>query len=554
MAIDYQRILMDMNRPHRRQGKSMKTILGALVLMAAIFGGTFAAWKYGLVDRVVGEARGLAGRVLDRDGGESAPTISATLTREEPLRPPASAQPSQDQQLALRPPQSLRPAQEAAVVQSVSPQAMVPEGGRDFRTDSSQPLSMESIASAAPASPVQELQPLESPRPVRGVSPAQAQAQLQAQAMQQAQSRQQREAEQQRMHQALAQEQRSPERSAGPNMNPIPVLSDAKAQLRVIDQMLNNDPAGAMQRLSDMTQMRLDPAEAAEVGYRLGYAARVLRDESMAEKSWKETVEKYPDTRGGRFSALALADTWFQHYAAGTRQQVSYWDDIQLMYSRVIGVDDAPFLPEAKKAEVKTRLNRLNDSLFFGSAPSKMARYHKVEQGELLGSIAQKYRVDYESIARINGINPNRIRAGMDLKLIVGEVDVVVRKNANDPSKQPTLTWFLDGRWVREYPSCVGDGNKTPSGTYTFTSKERDPSWTNPVNGQLLANDHPENILGSRWMAMKGMNTQGLGIHGTTVDDSIPGYTSAGCVRLLNKDVEELFSFGRIGGRVTVLD
>lgn len=107
---------------------------------------------------------------------------------------------------------------------------------------------------------------------------------------------------------------------------------------------------------------------------------------------------------------------------------------------------------------------------------------------------------------------------------------------------------------MREYPACVGPGDKTPAGTYTLTSKERDPSWTNPANGQLLPNDHPENILGSRWMAMKGMNTQGLGIHGTTVDDSIPGYTSAGCVRLHNRDVEELFSFARIGSSVTIIE
>jgi lipoprotein-anchoring transpeptidase ErfK/SrfK len=70
----------------------------------------------------------------------------------------------------------------------------------------------------------------------------------------------------------------------------------------------------------------------------------------------------------------------------------------------------------------------------------------------------------------------------------------------------------------------------------------------------LLPNQHPENILGSRWMAMKGRNVTGLGIHGTTVDDSIPGYTSAGCIRLLNQNVEELFSYARIGGKVTVLE
>ncbi len=206
------------------------------------------------------------------------------------------------------------------------------------------------------------------------------------------------------------------------------------------------------------------------------------------------------------------------------------------------------------KAEIKRKLTVVNDQIIFGSAPTELARYHRVESGELLGSIANKYRVDYESISRVNGINPNRISVGMDLKILVGDVDIIVRKHVADPARTPTVTWYVGGRWAREYPACVGDGMKTPAGTYTFTLKERDPSWTNPLNGQLLPNNHPDNILGSRWMAMKGMNTQGLGIHGTTVDDSIPGYTSAGCVRLHNVDVEELFSFARIGGRVTIVD
>jgi lipoprotein-anchoring transpeptidase ErfK/SrfK len=206
------------------------------------------------------------------------------------------------------------------------------------------------------------------------------------------------------------------------------------------------------------------------------------------------------------------------------------------------------------KEGIKNRLKTLNDAIFFGPAPTRLARYHKVEPGEMLGSIASRYRTDYESIARINGIHPNRIRAGMDLKVMTGEVTVVVRKNEKKAEKPPTVAWFLDGRWVREYQACVGEGAKTPAGVYTLASKERDPSWTNPLNGQLLPNNHPENILGSRWMAMKGMNVTGLGIHGTTVDDSIPGYSSAGCIRLHNRDVEELFSYARIGAKVTVTE
>jgi lipoprotein-anchoring transpeptidase ErfK/SrfK len=342
-------------------------------------------------------------------------------------------------------------------------------------------------------------------------------------------------------------------RSAETGLEPSPVLSRFAEEMRIVDQLLRSDPGEARRRLENALKSVHSDEETAGIAYRLGYAARMLREEDKAEKQWRETTDKWPSLLGGRLSALALADAWNSRYA-GNRSEQSRWDDIQLMYSRALGQDDAQFLPETTKTEIKKQLTCLNDAIFFGAAPTKLARYHKVEPGEMLGSIANRYRTDYDSIARINGVNPNRIRAGMDLKVMTGEVTIIVRKNEKTPNRTPTLTWFLDERWVREYPACVGEGAKTPAGTYGLTSKERDPSWTNPLNGQLLPNNHPENILGSRWMAMKGMNVSGLGIHGTTVDDSIPGYTSAGCIRLHNQNVEELFSYARIGAKVTVME
>lgn len=593
MAIDYQQILLDMNHPYRRQGKSMKTLLTALILMAAIAVGTFSAFKYGLIDKAKDEASGLVSKALGNDEAQPDPIAQvpqhavetepeSTQARPVPTLPaPVAAakvehkQPSQlaestSKSTVLRP-----PAQTAQAVQSASNDALLSQPVQQVASSfipAAVTMAQATLAASAPtaadtsvkgnlAAPVSGsgLRP-GNPLSVTDVAlsesdrqpdsrpslPSQAQAQAQMQAI-----ARQRAAQTQSEPAATVREDISA--MAGPGRAAVPVLSEAKARIKAIDQLLASNPPEALRRIEELQAMPLEPDDAAEAGYRRGYVARLLQDERNAEKAWKETAEKYPALRGGRFSSLAIADTWYHQYA-GLRPQTSYWDDIQLMYSRTLGMDDAPFLPEQVKVQVKQKLNRLNDSLFFGSAPSKLARYHKVEPGELLSSIANKYRVDYESIARINGIDPNRIRAGMDLKLIVGNVEVIVRKNSTLPDKQPTLTWYLDGRWIREYPSCVGEGVKTPPGTYTFTLKERFPSWTNPVNGQLLSNDHPENILGSRWMAMKGMDTQGLGIHGTTVDDSIPGYTSAGCIRLLNKDVEELFSFGRIGGKVIVID
>ncbi len=657
MAIDYQKILMDMNRPHDRQGNAMKKLFGIVCFVMVVGGGAYAAWETGIAARAWHGTQSLLARFTGRElapaGNQPVAGLIAQTAPGSGVNPPASVQPAvlaANPGKTTRPATSLRsptvssalpiPAEKQAVplpgnavsggqnlppAQGVNPplrpgapaglpaavqpaglMPMVPAASRPGETG---PAPYANVQTAPAANlPRGENDPYASHAslPVamigssvseqqthRGSTLAQAQAQLQAQAVAQQQRQLQQQQQMQQQPQVLMQQPTSmqpqrmetqqvrqqpapqpqsysqpapslrpaaqpaqpgqPSSGATMNMAPTPVLSDAKAQIKVVDQMLAQNPAEALRRIEELMVTRLEPDDAAEAGYRRGYAARMLRDEAKAETSWRETAEKFPNLRGGRFSALALADTWFHRYA-GDRPQLSYWDDIQLLYSRAIGSDDAPFLPDNVKTAIKTKLNRLNDALFFGSAPSKLARYHKVEQGELLGNIASKYRVDYESISRINGINPNRIHAGMDLKVVVGEVDILVRKNERNPNKGPTVTWFLDGRWVREYPACVGDGNKTPAGTYQLTSRERNPSWTNPANGQLLPNDHPENILGSRWMAMKGMNTQGLGIHGTTVYDSIPGYTSAGCVRLLNKDVEELFSYARIGGRVTILD
>ncbi len=501
----------------------MKKILLSMLAMAAVFAGTFAAWQYGIVHTAWREANSLMAGVLGREPAASGETAVAVAA-------------------AAEPPQEARGAMLSAALVP-APGSAPADGGREPAAPVAalRPPAAEQAAPAIPAipaAPANDAAPIDvaalssrSPLSVPAAAIATAVAERPV---------------------APAPETASVRPSAPASA--LPVLSDAKAQLRVIDQMLSSDPSEALSRLNDLLATGLDADDAAEAGYRKGFAARVLRDEGAAETFWSETAAQFPAQRGGRLSAMALADTWFQLHAAGNRADTRRWDDISILYSQALGRDDAPFLPEAVKRELKRKIGIVNNQVLFGPAPGKLARYHRVESGELLGGIANKYRVDYESIARVNGVNPNRIGVGTDLKLIVGDVEVIVRKYAGDPNRTPTVTWFIDGRWAREYDACVGDGVKTPAGTYTFTSKERDPSWTNPSNGQLLPNDHPENILGSRWMAMKGMGTQGLGIHGTTVDDSIPGYTSAGCVRLHNGDVEELFSFARIGGKVTILE
>ena len=56
-----------------------------------------------------------------------------------------------------------------------------------------------------------------------------------------------------------------------------------------------------------------------------------------------------------------------------------------------------------------------------------------------------------------------------------------------------------------------------------------------------------ENVLGTRWIRLvpngkTSRQVSGLGIHGTWDPTSIGKAESNGCLRLLNKDVEELFA------------
>ena len=67
----------------------------------------------------------------------------------------------------------------------------------------------------------------------------------------------------------------------------------------------------------------------------------------------------------------------------------------------------------------------------------------------------------------------------------------------------------------------------------------------------MVPPDSPENILGTRWL---GIDKQGYGLHGSVDPTSIGKQVTAGCVRMTNKDVEELFDIVPVGTDVMIVD
>ena len=67
------------------------------------------------------------------------------------------------------------------------------------------------------------------------------------------------------------------------------------------------------------------------------------------------------------------------------------------------------------------------------------------------------------------------------------------------------------------------------------------PAWYGP--GKVIAPGR-SNPLGTRWL---GLNRKSYGIHGTNEPRSIGRNASHGCVRMRNRDVEDLFARVAVG-------
>ena len=65
--------------------------------------------------------------------------------------------------------------------------------------------------------------------------------------------------------------------------------------------------------------------------------------------------------------------------------------------------------------------------------------------------------------------------------------------------------------------------------------------WT-PPNGGIIKYGEKGYLLGERWLGFLNQpGANGLGIHGTNEPSSIRKKYSNGCIRMLNKDVIELY-------------
>ena len=158
---------------------------------------------------------------------------------------------------------------------------------------------------------------------------------------------------------------------------------------------------------------------------------------------------------------------------------------------------------------------------------------YTVKTGDTLSQIARDFRTRLSTILHANpGINPDVLYIGQQINIpgFPNTTSFQIEISVNNR----WLRLLKDGVLQKQYPIAVGKMlTATPLGNFIIVNKQPNPGGP----------------FGTMWMSL---SKEHYGIHGTNDPSSIGHAVSHGCVRMHNKDVEELASIVPIGTQVII--
>ncbi len=198
-------------------------------------------------------------------------------------------------------------------------------------------------------------------------------------------------------------------------------------------------------------------------------------------------------------------------------------------------------------------LNKANTRLVTSSIPCPEKERYTIKSGDSLIGIAKKFNTTLEALQMTNGLDPTKstIFPGKTLYIYKGDWRIEV-------SRDDYKLYLFNGKNIfKAYKIGLGKHGRTPAGEFVIHVKQKDPTWY--YEGRAISYGDEENVLGTRWMSLKPVgdtdpDLKGYGIHGTWEPESIGTSSSNGCVRMLNEDVNELYSLVTPGTKVIIED
>lgn len=184
-------------------------------------------------------------------------------------------------------------------------------------------------------------------------------------------------------------------------------------------------------------------------------------------------------------------------------------------------------------------LGRASMNIYNSGVDTETNADYTVKSGDTLSKIALNYNTSVSAIQKANGMTTTRLNIGQKLKIPQSVWSIVIRRSDNK------LILNTNNRMFKIYNVYPGSAvSQNFSGTFRIFSKQKDPVWR--VDGQTYPPGSSGNIIGSRWMALKGTGASadaaGTAIHGTNragAPDASPG--APGYFRMSNDDVKELY-------------
>jgi lipoprotein-anchoring transpeptidase ErfK/SrfK len=147
---------------------------------------------------------------------------------------------------------------------------------------------------------------------------------------------------------------------------------------------------------------------------------------------------------------------------------------------------------------------------------------------------------------------PIKKMAALTGVVLIAVAEAMAQEKASRPARRIVvsipdrkLAVLEEDRVVRVFETAVGaPKSPSPTGIYKIVNSIADPTWY--TKGRIVGPGKC-NPLGTRWL---GLSLKGYGIHGTNVPSSIGRNASHGCIRMRNRDVEQLFQMVAVGDQV----
>jgi LysM repeat protein len=186
-------------------------------------------------------------------------------------------------------------------------------------------------------------------------------------------------------------------------------------------------------------------------------------------------------------------------------------------------------LTSDQREEVEELLGQLAGTVVY-SPDHRLEAPHTVQAGETLETIAQKYNVPWQLLAKVNGIPaPSAVAPGQELKVIRGPFSAVV------DLEQQQLALMVAERYAGKFSVKI-EGQATNEGEWVVTQKQMPTGFGGTPKQMVL---EPAGGVGSGTTLVIG-----------PASDSAPA--TAGAIRVHPTDQDDLFDILSIGSKVII--